>query len=84
MVSSCITSPSTLQRDRQRGAHAAGQLVGGDEERADRGGGVPVLALQPLAGAELPVAAGDVVEDREAGDRGLGLAPRRRGAPACR
>ncbi len=45
-----------------------GELVGGDQERPDRGRGLPGLALHPFGGPSLPAAHGDVVGDGVAGD----------------
>ena len=52
-----------------RSGFGAADLVGGDQPRADRGGVLPRLALQPLERAVLPVAHRDVVGDGEPGDR---------------
>ena len=73
MSAFCTTSPSTEQLMVSSGATVAGQFVGGDQYRPDRGGVLEGLALQPLLGAVLPVAHGDVVEHGEPGDRLLGL-----------
>ena len=64
------------------GASAAriGDLVGGDQRRAQRGGGVPRLALEPLVGAVLEVAHRHIVGDGVPGDgvERAGAASRRR------
>ena len=65
------SSPLTRQRTRTpaSGSHSSGVTRTGPE----RGGAVEGLALEPLQGAALPVAHGDVVRHGVAGDRGRGF-----------